>query len=221
MALVALIDYGAGNLTSIRKALGAVGADVFTPTSPADLDRASHIVVPGVGHFGRTSVLDQGWKGAILAGIDRGRPLLGICLGLQWLFEESAEAPGLAGLGAFRGRCFRLTASGETKVPHVGWNELRFVEASTPPPATAGGEAQTPSHASRLLAGVDDRSQAYFTHSYVAPVTEVTVAVTEHGQPFASAVERGIIWGVQFHPEKSSAVGLQILRNFVSTAVGR
>lgn len=202
MALVALIDYGAGNLTSIRKALSAVGADVFTPATPADLQKATHIVVPGVGHFSRTAVLDAAWKTAVLAGIDRGRPLLGICLGLQWLFEESEEAPGLAGLGAFRGRCFRLTASGDTKVPHVGWNELRFVE-----PATEPGP--------RLLAGVSNRVQAYFTHSYVAPVTEVAVAITDHGQPFASAVERGIIWGVQFHPEKSSAAGLQILRNFV------
>lgn len=206
MALVALIDYGAGNLTSIRKALVAVGADVFTPASPSDLENATHVVVPGVGHFSRTAVLDEAWKRAVGAGIDRGRPLLGICLGLQWLFEESDEAPGLAGLGAFRGHCFRLTASGDTKVPHVGWNELRFVEPVLGP-------------APRLLAGVSDRTQAYFTHSYVAPVTDVAVAVTDHGQPFASAVERGSIWGVQFHPEKSSAAGLRILRNFVQLSV--
>lgn len=212
MALVALIDYGAGNLTSIRKALGAVGAEVFTPSAPAELPRATHVVVPGVGHFSRTEVLDQSWKGEILAGVGRGRPLLGICLGLQWLFDDSEEAPGLPGLGVLRGRCFRLSARGDIKVPHVGWNELQLVG----PPASGqdtGGRAMT---APTLLTGVTSGSQAYFTHSYVAPVTDATVAITEHGQPFAAAVERGVVWGVQFHPEKSSAVGLQILRNFVS-----
>lgn len=214
MAVVALIDYGAGNLTSIRKALGAVGAEVYTPGTPVELASASHIVVPGVGHFGRTEVLDEAWRKAILGGVERGRPLLGICLGLQWLFEESEEAPGLRGLGVFAGRCFRLTASGQIKVPHVGWNELRHVGITSTSRPVSNGSLQAGA-ASRLLAGVADGAQAYFTHSYVAPVTDVTVAVTEHGRPFASAVERGIVWGAQFHPEKSSAVGLQLLRNFV------
>lgn len=208
--MIALVDYGAGNLTSVRKAFAALQAEVRTPAAPAVLAGARAIVVPGVGHFGATAALDGAWREAILAAVTAGTPLLGICLGMQWLFEGSDEAPGLPGLGLLAGRCRRLDPSGapghgpagRLKVPHVGWNRLEAVRPS------------------RLLAGVPDGAHAYFTHSYAAPVTADCVATTTHGGRFASGVERGSIFGVQFHPEKSGAVGLAVLRNFLSAAAG-
>ena len=195
--MIALIDYKAGNLTSVRKAFGALGAELFTPERPAELATANAIVVPGVGHFLATKSLGQEWIDAILARVGEGRPLLGICLGMQWLFEGSEESPDLPGLGLLNGRCYRLPA-GDVKIPHVGWNSLDF------------------EHQNSIVDNVEDHSQVYFTHSYVAPVTGDTVAVTTHGEPFASVVQRGHVAGVQFHPEKSGEVGLQVLRNFLS-----
>ena len=195
--MIALIDYGAGNLTSVRKALAAVGADVYTPQEPLDLDRAEGAIVPGVGNFQQTSALDGAWRDAIVGVVERGRPLLGICLGLQWLFEGSSEAPGCQGLALMSGECERLKPEWPYKVPHVGWNELEFPRAS------------------RLFDGIRNRAQVYFTHSYAAPVTDETTAVTTHVVPFASAVERGHVFGVQFHPEKSGDVGLRVLKNFL------
>ena len=223
---IALIDYGAGNLTSVRKAFAAVGANLFVPETPTDVERATAIVVPGVGHFDATRALDATWVEAILARVGEGRPLLGICLGMQWLFEGSDEAPDCAGLGLLAGRCYRLQRRAPErrevrlkpdatikdtsdsrrvrlqpdpaiKVPHVGWNTIEI-----------RGEAA-------LVEGVQSGAQVYFTHSFVAPVTGDTVAVTEHGEPFAAIVQRGYIAGVQFHPEKSGDVGLQILRNWL------
>jgi len=199
--VIALIDYKAGNLTSVRKAFAAIGADLYDPASPADLELATAIVVPGVGHFGSTAALDGEWAAAIRARVSDGRPLLGICLGLQWLFDGSEEAPGCPGLGLLSGTCSRLKGSG-IKVPHVGWNSLAI---------EAGGVA---GRVASVAAGIAPGSQVYFTHSFAAPVTSDTVAVTEHGEPFAAIVQRGHIAGVQFHPEKSGEVGLQILRNF-------
>ena len=193
---IALIDYGAGNLTSVRKGFAAIGAALVTPHSPADLGGVRAIVVPGVGHFQATSPLGGEWKAAILEAAVRGTPLLGICLGLQWLFESSTEAEDVAGLGLMVGRCERLPPV--VKVPHVGWNALDFTRES------------------RLLGGISDGAEVYFTHSYAAPVTADCIAVTTHGRPFAAAVERDHICGVQFHPEKSGDVGLQVLRNFVT-----
>ena len=202
--MIALVDYGAGNLTSVRKALAALGAPFESPASPAVLATADAIVVPGVGHFGATESLDARWRGVILERVERGVPLLGICLGMQWLFEGSDEAPGLPGLGLIAGRVRlldRSPAPGLTvKVPHVGWNGLDDVKPS------------------RLLAGIAPGAQVYFTHSYAAPVGGGCVAVTTHGAPFAAVVERGRIFGVQFHPEKSSDTGLRILRNFTELA---
>ena len=195
---IALIDYGAGNLTSVKKALAAVNADVFVPVAPDELATARAIIVPGVGHFGATRALGAAWRDAILATVGEGRPLLGICLGLQWLFEGSDEAPDCPGLGLMSGRCFRLTGGeARLKVPHVGWNSL-----------------ERRSNAA-IVDGVPPGAQVYFTHSYVAPITGDTAAATAHGQPFASVVQRGQVAGVQFHPEKSSEVGLQVLRNFL------
>ncbi len=190
---IALIDYRAGNLTSVRKGFAAVGAELFTPAAPADLARARGIVVPGVGHFGATAFLDEAWRREIATAVANSVPLLGICLGLQWLFQGSEEAP-LPGLGALKGQCTRLAPV--VKVPHVGWNSL---EATRP---------------SALLHGVPDGTQVYFTHSYAAPVTGDCVAATTHGTRFAAAVQRGNVWGVQFHPEKSGPAGLRILENF-------
>jgi glutamine amidotransferase len=201
---IALIDYRAGNLTSVRKALGAVGAEVYTPETADDLQKADGIIVPGVGHFNVTATLDAPWREAVRAHVvDRKRPLLGICLGLQWLFEGSEEAPDLPGIGLLPGHCHLLRAPG-LKVPHVGWNTLDTV---------AEGAA-----APRVLRDVPDQAYAYFTHSYVAPVTDACVATTTHGQAFAAVVERDRVMGVQFHPEKSGDVGLSILRNFVTLA---
>jgi glutamine amidotransferase len=203
--VIALIDYKAGNLTSVKKALATLGADVFVPAEPGDLAEVRGIIVPGVGHFGATRAIDAKWIDAILARVGEGRPLLGICLGMQWLFEGSEEAPDCPGLGVLSGQCYRLGAAqtkpdSTIKIPHVGWNSL-----------TISGEAS-------ILDGVAQNAQVYFTHSYVAPVTSETAAVTEHGEPFAAVVQRAHIAGVQFHPEKSGEVGLQILRNFLELA---
>jgi glutamine amidotransferase len=203
--VIALIDYGAGNLTSVRKALGALGADYVVPRSPAELAGASGVIVPGVGHFAATAALDGAWYDAIGEAIGRGTPLFGICLGMQWLFEGSDEAPEVRGLGVIRGRITRLAGNPErrVKVPHVGWNALDFR------PAPSGAD-------STLLRGLDSGAQVYFTHSYAAPVTPESVAVTTHGdEAFAAVVERGRVFGVQFHPEKSSDPGLRIVRNFL------
>jgi glutamine amidotransferase len=198
--VIALIDYGAGNLTSVRKGFHAAGAELMTPAAPSDLDRASGIVVPGVGHFGATAALEGGWMDAIRRAVERRVPLFGICLGLQWLFEGSDEAPDVPGLGVFEGHCRRLPQADGLKVPHVGWNSLRRPRDT------------------RLLSGIAEETQVYFTHSYAAPVTPEAAATCEHGSAFAAAVERDHIFGVQFHPEKSSDAGIRILRNFVAAA---
>jgi len=201
---VALIDYRAGNLTSVKKAFAAVGADLFVPAEPIELGTADAVVVPGVGHFAATEALTTGWVETIRAGVEAGVPLLGICLGMQWLFEGSEEAPAHPGLRLLAGRCYRLPAESNgtsVKIPHVGWNALDMRRSDS------------------IVEGVPPGAQVYFTHSFVAPITTDTVAVTDHGQPFAAIVQRGHVAGVQFHPEKSGDVGLRILRNFL-TLVG-
>lgn len=201
--MIALVDYGAGNLTSVRKALAAVGADVYTPGAPADLARAQGVIVPGVGHFSSTRTLDQPWRHAILERLEAGRPLLGICVGLQWLFMGSTEAPDVPGFGVCQGMCDRLpdvepVTGARQKVPHVGWNTLALPRWS------------------KLFAGIADGSHVYFTHSYAAPLARATVATTSYGIEFTAAVEEGLVSGVQFHPEKSGQVGLQVLRNWLT-----
>ena len=198
---IALIDYGAGNLTSVRKGFAAAGGQVFTPATPGELDDASAVVVPGVGHFGATAALTSAWRTAILGAIEHGTPMLGICLGLQWLFESSTEAPELAGLAAMKGRCERLPPV--VKVPHVGWNSLEVLRPSA------------------ILKGVADGTQVYFTHAFAAPLAVDTVAATTHGKRFTAVVERDGLFGVQFHPEKSGDAGIRVLVNFVAIAAGR
>lgn len=194
--MIALLDYGAGNLTSVRKTLAAAGANHFTPADPREIRQVSGIVIPGVGNFAATRAITAAWRLAILGAVECGRPLLGICLGMQYLFDGSEEAPGTCGLGLLSGRCALLPPT--VKVPHVGWNDL----------VRRGN--------SRLLADVPEGVQVYFTHSYAAPITDATVASSAHGSEFAAAVEKHNVFGVQFHPEKSSEAGLRILRAFVA-----
>ena len=198
---VTVIDYKAGNLTSVLKALRHVGAEpVVTDSDLSLIERAERIVLPGVGHFAATERLDStGMTGAIRAAVGRGVPFLGICVGMQWLFSGSTEAPNQPGLGYFAESCSRFADCGE-KVPHVGWNSLEVRPES------------------RLFSGVADGEFVYFTHSYKAPVSPDSGAVTYYIEPFAAAVERRNVMGVQFHPEKSGETGLKILRNFLERA---
>ena len=196
---VTVIDYKAGNLTSVLKSLHHLGAETdVTDGDLALVDSAERIVLPGVGHFAATKRLDAtGLTSAIRAAIARGVPFLGICVGMQWLFAGSTEAPSQPGLGFFAETCTRFP-EGQEKIPHVGWNSLE------------------PRPGSRLLASVEHGEYVYFTHSYKAPVTADTATVTHYIEPFAAAVERDNVFGVQFHPEKSGQTGLKILSNFLS-----
>lgn len=195
---VTVIDYKAGNLTSVLKVLRHLGAEpIVTDSDLSSIEQAERIVLPGVGHFAATERLDvTGMTGAIRHAISRGVPFLGICVGMQWLYSGSTEAADKPGLGHFAERCSRFS-EGSEKVPHVGWNSLEIRNGS------------------RLLAGVGSGEYVYFTHSYKAPVTEDTAAIADYIGPFAAAVERGNVMGVQFHPEKSGETGLKILRNFL------
>jgi imidazole glycerol-phosphate synthase subunit HisH len=195
---VTVIDYKAGNLTTVLKALHHLGAETEVTAGPTPLENAARLVLPGVGHFAATQRLDAtGLKPAIRAAIARGVPFLGICVGMQWLYTGSSEAPEQPGLGHFAEACTRFSESSE-KVPHVGWNSL---------------EARFDS---RLLNGITPGEFVYFTHSYKAPVSSDTASTTHYIEPFASAIERGNVMGVQFHPEMSGETGLKILRNFLA-----
>jgi glutamine amidotransferase len=196
---VLLIDYGAGNLASVMKAFCAVGADARIARSPQELAAAAAIVVPGVGHFAATATLGDAWRTAIRAAIAARTPVLGICLGMQWLMSGSDEAPELAGLGVFSGRCTRL--SGPLKVPHVGWNTL-----------------DTRSESCALLDGIDAGAAAYFTHTYAVPVSDDTMATTTYGETFAAVIAADRVFGAQFHPEKSGSAGLRLIANFARLA---
>jgi glutamine amidotransferase len=200
--MIAVIDYKAGNLTSVVKALNFVGAETLVTQDPAVVAKAEKIVLPGVGHFQATELLKQlKLTEAVREAIEAKKNFLGICVGLQWLYEGSTEAPETDGLCAFSKQCERFPATyngTELKSPHVGWNSLENIRSD-----------------SRLLRGIDKGSFVYFTHSWRAPVSADTAATTPYGGDFTAAVERGNVMGVQFHPEKSSSVGLQVLRNFV------
>lgn len=203
--MIAVIDYKAGNLTSVVKALRYLGAsDIVVTQSPEDVLRADKIVLPGVGHFQSTQLLQSlGLTVATREAVAKGTPFLGICVGLQWLYAGSTESPETPGLGHFSGACERFPATfngEELKSPHVGWNSLEDIR-----------------QVSRLLRGIDNGSFVYFTHSWRAPVTDDTAATTHYGGPFTAVVERGNVMGVQFHPEKSAATGLRVLENFLTT----
>ena len=225
--MIALIDYGAGNLTSVRKALASLGAEFATPASPAECSRFSALIVPGVGHFAATAALVGPWRDAIGAAVRAGTPLFGICLGMQWLFEGSDEAPDVPGLGVLTGRVLRLQGNAEErlKIPHVGWNALQAPhgpqESATHNHESAPRETgSAPALRGRILAELQPGAHVYFTHSYAAPVTTDCVAETRHAETFSAVVERGNVFGVQFHPEKSSDAGLQIIRNFLEVTRG-
>jgi imidazole glycerol-phosphate synthase subunit HisH len=193
--MIAVVDYGAGNLTSVQKALAHVGASALVTSQPEVVMKADKIILPGVGHFSATASLEtSGMKAAIQRRIEEGVPFLGICVGMQWMFEGSQEAPQTCGLGVFRGDCGRFP--GAVKSPHVGWNSLRI------------------DNSSRLLTGIPSGSFVYFTHSYRAPVIKGTSASCEYGGEFSAVVEQDRCFGVQFHPEKSGPAGLQLLRKF-------
>jgi glutamine amidotransferase len=193
---VTVIDYKAGNLTSVMKALRAAGADPTLTDNPAVVQTAERIILPGVGHFAATRRLDEtGITPVVREAISRRVPFLGICVGLQWLFAGSTEAPDTPGLAAFPETCDRFAPG--PKIPHVGWNSLSLRPES------------------RLMSGISNNSYVYFTHSYRAPVINATVAVTDYGEPFSAALEQANVMGVQFHPEKSGETGLQVLRNFL------
>lgn len=218
--MIGLVDYDAGNLTSVKKALTALGAAFKVPQSPKDCANIGGLIVPGVGHFSATTALGAPWRHAIAGAVKTGTPLLGICVGMQWLFEGSEEAPGVPGLGVLTGTCRLLHGDPpqRVKIPHVGWNALESpigFNGSAAPRADATGN-ETTSFRGRLLAGLPPNPHVYFTHSFAAPVTGDCVASTTHAERFSAAVELDRVFGVQFHPEKSGDAGLQILRNFLA-----
>jgi glutamine amidotransferase len=192
--MIAIVDYGAGNISSVKKALEHLGADAQVTSDPSVIADAEKLIVPGVGHFTRCEALNQRMRAPVLEAIKNGTPFLGICVGMQWLFAGSTEAPETPGAALFAGECSRFPAS--VKSPHVGWNQIEI------------------SSGSRLLRGVSNGAFVYYTHSYRAPVVAETVACTNYGGAFSAAVERNNVFGVQFHPEKSAEAGLKILENF-------
>ncbi|MBM3774456.1 MAG: imidazole glycerol phosphate synthase subunit HisH [Acidobacteria bacterium] len=195
--MIAILDYGAGNLRSVSNTLEEIAAPYTLVRDAAGLASASRIVLPGVGHFGQMmAALDRmGLREPLLARIRAGVPFLGICLGLQALLEASEEAPEQEGLGLFPGRVRRFPPG--ARVPHMGWNEL---------------ELRAPS---RLLRGIAPGSHLYFAHSYYVPESQATAAACTYLVPYTAALEAGNVFGVQFHPEKSGPVGLEVMRNFV------
>jgi imidazole glycerol-phosphate synthase subunit HisH len=193
--MIAVIDYGVGNLTSVKKALDHLGHSCAIASDSTQIRQTGKIILPGVGHFASTAALARlGLQSAISEAINRDTPFLGICVGMQWMFAGSQESPDTPGLQLFPGNCSRFPAT--VKSPHVGWNQLEI------------------SSSSRLFRSVPSSSFVYFTHSFRLPLTAATVACCAYGGCFSAAVERDHLFGVQFHPEKSGEVGLQILRNF-------
>ena len=194
--MITILDYGAGNLRSVQNTLAEIGAGYELVHDSAGLERATKIILPGVGHFGQMMrALDQmGVRQALLDRIRARVPFLGICLGLQALFQSSEEAPEERGLGLFEGANRRFPLEG--KVPHMGWNEIH------------------PRPGSKLLAGLAPHPYLYFAHSYYAPVNDATAAVCSYTADYTAVLECGNVYGVQFHPEKSGPLGLRIVRNF-------
>jgi len=198
---IAIIDYGAGNLPSVERALRKLGAETERAVAPETIESADAIVLPGVGHFGAfvDGLRERNLTPSLREAVDSGKPMLGICLGLQAMFASSEEAPGDPGLNLFPEQVRALPTN--VKSPHIGWNQVRRV------------------HASKLLRGIPEGAYFYFAHSFAAPASaEFTVAACDHGFPFAAVIERNNLAAVQFHPEKSGEAGAQVLRNFVESA---
>ena len=193
--MIALVDYGVGNLVSVKKAIEFIGQECTITSDPSEVEKAAKVVLPGVGHFASTAKLRQvRLADAMQRTIEREVPFLGICVGMQWMFAGSQESPGTPGLGLFPGECERFPST--VKSPHVGWNQLEIEESS------------------QLFRGIASSSFVYFTHSFRVPQMEATVACSEYGGRFSAAVERDHLFGVQFHPEKSGEIGLKLLSNF-------
>ena len=198
---IALIDYGAGNVPSVERALRRLGAEPFRACTTQELASAKAIILPGVGHYAAIirALDERRLRAPLLAALHRGVPFLGICLGLQSLYESSQEAPQLAGLSIFPGGVRSLPAN--AKLPHMGWNRLRFARSS------------------ELLAGLTETDYFYFAHSFAARSSGAEVVATcEYGEAFAAVLERKRIFAVQFHPEKSGQSGARLLRNFLGLA---
>ena len=200
--MIAILDYDAGNIKSVEKALQYLGQDVVLTRDRKEILSAEKAVLPGVGAFGDAmdKLRGYGLEPVIHEFVESGKPFLGICLGLQLLFAESEESPGARGLGILDGRITKIPEGEGRKVPQIGWNDL------------------TVNPASRILAGVPDHSYVYFVHSYYleAAHREDVAATTEYGVRIDAAVEHENVFACQFHPEKSSGVGLQILKNFIA-----
>lgn len=194
--MIAILDYGAGNLRSVANTLEEVGASYVIVRDAPGLRRASKIILPGVGHYGQLlrSLDAMNVRLSLLETIRAGVPYLGICLGLQALFEGSEEAPGIPGLGLFPGGVARFPAG--TRVPQMGWNQVRLRDES------------------RLLAEISLPAYFYFAHSYYVPVTDAAAAIATYSVDYTAVLERDNVFGVQFHPEKSGSLGLQVMNNF-------
>ena len=195
--MIAIIDYGMGNLRSVEKAFLKVGADAFITQNPEDFKKADKIVLPGVGAMkpAMQKLKSLGFVNAIKVAVEAGKPLLGICLGLQLLFEESDEGGAVKGLGILPGKVTRFS---KLKVPHMGWNQIEIQQTNA------------------LFSGIKNGTHVYFCHSYFAKPKNKNIAatLTDYGIKFASSVAKDNVFGVQFHPEKSQDIGLKILRNF-------
>ena len=195
--MTTIVDYGAGNLRSVQNTLDEIGVGYVVTSNWREVKSAERIILPGVGHFGHmmASIDRLQLRTPLLDRLHEGIPFLGICVGLQCLFERSEEAPGVSGLGFFPGVVKRF--SGEARIPHMGWNSLaRLKEA-------------------RLLDGLDHEPFVYFAHTYYAPLFDATVAACTYLQPYTALLEQENVCAVQFHPEKSGSVGLRVIRNFL------
>jgi len=204
--VIALLDYGSGNLRSVEKALQKVGADVCVTTSAAGIDGARGLVLPGVGAFDEcVNAMDkQHLLAATREWIGTGRPFLGICVGYQALFESSEEFNSCAaGLGVFKGRVVRFHPQDGLKVPQIGWNQLEVTQPHCP-----------------LYRGIPSGSYVYFVHSFFPQPLDTSIVATRttYGEPFASSVWKNNVFATQFHPEKSQSIGLKLLENFVALA---
>lgn len=204
--MICIVDYGMGNLRSVQKGLEKVGHEAAITRSPQDIAAASRVVLPGVGASADAlaAVRAHGLEQPLKAFIDSGRPFLGICLGLQMLFETSYEDGEHRGLGVLPGKVVRFDVPTELKVPHMGWNQVRVV------------------HRPPILAGIDDLAYFYFVHSYhvTTPDRDLVATETDYGGRFCSSVWRGALFATQFHPEKSQNVGLRLLKNFAELPLG-
>ena len=204
--MIAIIDYDAGNIKSVEKALIALGENAVLTRDRDRILRADGVVLPGVGSFGdaMSKLHDYGMTEVIHQVVEQRIPFLGICLGLQLLFESSEECPGVKGLGVLKGKIVRLPQDKGLKIPHIGWNSLTYPNQG------------------RLFEGVPENSYVYFVHSYYlqAQDPDIVKAVTEYGTQVHASVEMGNVFACQFHPEKSSDVGLKILSNFIAVTKG-